>query len=105
MSKTRKIRNAAEARSCLAAADGSGLTRVQWARANEVDARSLHAWHLNLTRGERPRPVAPLRLVELVASRKPSAGCRVRYGDFTVDVDAAVDHDVLVGVLRALVAC
>ena len=104
MSKPRKIRNAKDATECLAAADRAGARRVDWAHANGVDARSLNAWHVNLTRSS--RPPAPLRLVELVATRTTQvAGCRVRIGEFCVEVDSVFDEALLVRVLRAVAAC
>lgn len=100
----RKIGSADEARAALEAADRSGGERAAWARANDINPRSLNAWRLNLQRGQRSAP----RLVELVAAATylPSdAGCRVLCGDFVVEVDADVDEDVLVRVLRAVRAC
>jgi hypothetical protein len=39
-----KIRDTNHARACLAAAESSSLTWVEWARAHAIDARSLNAW-------------------------------------------------------------
>jgi hypothetical protein len=47
-------------------------------------------------------------LVELVAApiyAPSNAGCRVLCGEFVVEVDAGVDEEVLVRVLRAVRAC
>ena len=46
----RKIRDAHEARSCLAEAEESGSPLAAWARRNGIDGRSLNAWRLNLAR-------------------------------------------------------
>jgi hypothetical protein len=100
----RKIRSADEARAALEAVDRWGGDRAAWARANDINPRSLNAWRLNLQRGQRSTP----RLVELVAAttyRPSNAGCRVLHGDFVVEVDANVDEDALVRVLRAVRAC
>lgn len=104
MSKLRKVRDAEEAAELLAAASQSGHGRADWARANGIDPRSLNAWRVNLARGRTGG--SKLRLVELVTSRAARvAGCRVRLGEFTVEVDAVFDEDVLVRVLRAVAAC
>ena len=104
MSKLRKVRDAEEASKLLAAANQSGVGRAEWARANGVNPRSLNAWRVNLSRGE--RPPSGLRLVELVAGKRaPVSGCKVRLGEFTVEVDPIFDEDVLVRVLRAIAAC
>lgn len=106
----RKIRGEDEARSCLAAVEASGRPRVEWAKAHGIDARSLHAWHVNLNRGRRmaarrrpaPSPPGP-RLVELFATN-PSVPIpyRVRCGVFEVEVSGDVDEDRLGRVLRGL---
>ncbi len=46
----RKIRDEADAHTCLGAAKESGLTRAAWRRAAGVDGRSLRAWSMNLAR-------------------------------------------------------
>jgi transposase-like protein len=76
----RKIRDAHDARSCVDAAESSGVARAEWAREHGIDGRSLHAWHMNLAR--RASEPTPLPLVELVPSA-PSAATpcvRVRCG-------------------------
>jgi hypothetical protein len=101
----RKIRDAHEARSCLDAAESSGVPRADWAREHGIDGRSLHAWHMNLAR--RASEPTPLRLVELVPSA-PSAATpcvRVRCGPFLVEVGADFDDRTLVRVLAAVAAC
>jgi hypothetical protein len=106
MSHGRKIRDANDAWNALDAIARSGSERVAWARANNIDARSLNAWRVNLSRGSR----SPLRMVELVANRsadddRADSGCTVRFGDFAVEVEIDVDEDTLVRVLRAIRAC
>jgi hypothetical protein len=108
MSHGRKIRDADEALRALDAIARSGADRVAWARANNIDARSLNAWRVNLSRG---RSASPLRLVELVAGEPTDAragartACTIRFGGFAVDVDSGVDDGLLVRVLRAVRAC
>lgn len=72
----RKIRDEADARACVAAAEASGRDLARWARAEGVDGRSLHAWSMNLGLGARRRRrksarPSEVRLVELV--RRPVA--------------------------------
>ncbi|HHH30269.1 MAG TPA: hypothetical protein ENK57_18270 [Polyangiaceae bacterium] len=105
----RRILDEVEARRCLEAARASGLQRAEWARQNGVDARSLNAWRLNLDRARRtPRAerLQELRLVELVPTApKSSTGCRIRRGDFVVEVDLHFDDEVLARVLAVVARC
>lgn len=105
MLMARKIQSAEEAQAALEAVERAGCGRVAWAHANNVDARSLNAWRVNLAHRRR----APLRLVELVVDAPPrgagGTGCRVRYGDFVVEVDAGFEEDTLVRVLGAVRGC
>ena len=106
----RKIRNEDDARRCLAAAETSGRPRAAWAREHGVDPRSLHAWHVNLTRWPRvtgiPGTVPPaksLRLVELVAAKPCApAAYRVRCGVFEVEVVGDIDEERLGRLLRVM---
>lgn len=101
----RKIGGAADARACLAAVETSGLSRVAWARAHGVDARSLNAWRLILDRASGRSSARPLRLVELVSDAPaPNAVHRVRCGPFEVDIEGEIDEDRLVRLLRAVAA-
>ena len=101
----RKIGGAADARACLAAVETSGLSRVAWARANGVDARSLNAWRLILDRASGRSSARPLRLVELVSDAPaPNAVHRVRCGPFEVDIEGDIDEDRLVRLLRVVAA-
>ena len=112
----RKLRNAEEARQCLLAVQNSGVTRVAWAHAHGIDARSLNAWRLVLQRGEkgsrprRPPPPAPpdLRLVEWVPADDPTAPppCFVvRCGRFAVELDAQFDEAALRRLLCVVASC
>lgn len=105
----RKIRNEDDARRCLVAAETSGHPRAAWAREHGIDPRSLHAWHVNLTRAAAPtRPPAPargLRLVELVAASLPGAAAfRIRCGVFEVEVVGPIDEERLGRLLRVMAA-
>ncbi len=51
MEKLRKIEDEFEARACLGEAARSGQRIGAWAREHGIDGRSLHAWHVNLSRG------------------------------------------------------
>jgi hypothetical protein len=99
----RKIRSRSDAETCLAAAARSGLPRVAWCHANGIDARSLNAWRVNLSRTTKEE--WPLRLVEVVAARPSSRPLTVRVGDVSVDVPVGFDEDTLARVLGVLVAC
>lgn len=104
----RKIEDEAEARRCLLTIETEGWDIRTWARAHDVDGRSLHAWSINLARvgttmprgaGRRDHVALAPRvngLVELVPNRAtrmtPSSantgryvlevgGARVEFGD------------------------
>lgn len=98
----RRIRDAEDARRCLAAVRDSGEDRAAWARRNGVDPRSLNAWRINLDRSA-PGP----RLLELVPRRVevPQSVLVIRCGPFAVDVPNDVDESVLTKVLAVLAAC
>lgn len=101
----RKIRDVAEARTSLDAAEASGMTRAQWARANGIDGRSLNAWRLNLAR--RSPATSRLRLVELVPATpsRTTVPLRVRCGPFVVEVDADFDEVALTRLLTVVSSC
>jgi len=105
----RKIANEADARACLGAVANSGLSRVDWARAHGVDARSLNAWRMNLERRGRSVASSPLRLVELVQPkatvRSEGSGVRVRTGGVVIELDRDFDTEVLVAVLDLVAPC
>lgn len=105
----RRIRNEAEALSCLEAADRSGLGRVAWCRRMGVDARSLNAWRLNLARRGGPAPsAAGPRLVELVVGDplpERASVIRVLHGSYVVECDGLVDGEALRRVLWAVSQC
>jgi hypothetical protein len=113
----KKIEDESEARRCLSAARRSGLSAGEWARAQGIDGRSLHAWQMNLERGgsgrarrRKPKAARAMRaLVELVPAAPVAAagggryvlevgGARVEFGD---DVSVAT----LRRVLEALRSC
>ncbi len=98
----RKIRDAAEARSCLARAERSGLERAAWARQNGIDGRSLQAWRLNLSRQEPRRP----RFIELVPPA-PAEPVRyvVRVGELAVEVDDRFNEATLRRLLSVVASC
>ncbi len=102
----RKVRNAAEARSCLAAAARSGVARARWAQAHGVDPRSLNAWRLNLERTGAVGAAADVRFVEVVA-QLPDRAARylVRVGDLEIEVDAHFDDDVLRRLIEVVTSC
>ncbi len=101
----RKIQDSADARTCLAAATVSGLLPRDWARDHGIDGRSLYWWRLRLA-AESPVPPRMVELVPTTADASPS-GDRylVHLGEFTVEVDARFDEQVLARVLRAVLAC
>lgn len=106
----RKVRDEADARMLLDAAERSGEPRARWCQSAGVDARSLNAWRLNLARRSGSRSnKAPVGLVELVLSEpssRPSPNVvRIHHGAFVVEVDATVNPEALVGVLWAVCRC
>ena len=102
----RKIRDEADARECLKSASASGVTRVAWARAHGVDARSLQAWRLILERKEvSAQPVEFLELVPTPSPSGPPNALRVSKGGLVVDVPAEFDERHLLRVLQVLLAC
>jgi hypothetical protein len=108
----RKIRDEADARACVAAADASGRDLKEWARTEGVDGRSLNAWSMNLGLGNRRRRrrssgQSQVRLVELVRAPVAAAARRyvVRVGDRTVEVDDGFDESTLRRLLSVLSPC
>lgn len=101
----RKIKDASEARTCLAAMARSGLGRAEWARAHGLDARSLNAWRLNLERAQFAH--GPVRLVELVAAPPEPQPTRytVRVNDLAIEVDEHFDGDVLRRLIGVVSSC
>lgn len=112
MASGRKIGDESEARRCLLAAKRRGLSAGEWARAHDIDGRSLRAWQMNLARrgGTRARrrnakaPPGKRALVELVPATRglpvavggryvlELAGGRLEFGD---DISVATLHRVL----------
>jgi hypothetical protein len=108
----RRIVDEQDARACLEAVAGSSLSRVEWARAHGVDARSLNAWRLNLERRATVASTAPLRLVELVARKEPTAppkstasGVRIEVNGLVIRLDRGFDSESLLRVLDLVAAC
>lgn len=107
----RKIRDAADARACLAAVARSGGDRLGWAQANGVDGRSLHLWERNFQRCEvyaDDEEVAPIRLVELVAEPEPVASTArytLRVGPVVIEVDGSFDAASLRRLLAVVSSC
>ena len=101
----RKVLDADDARACLAAAAEAGMARVAWAREHGVDARSLNAWRLALTRHERRPPDKP-EMVEWIAAPARSAPTfLVHAGRFAVEVDPDFDAGALKRLLTVVAAC
>ena len=101
-----KLKNETEARAALAAVATSGLSGVEWAHANGVDARSLHCWKLTLRRRGRVETGPELRLVELVVPPPVTeARYRIRVGDIVVEVDDRFEAATLRRVLGVVTGC
>ena len=109
MAARRKITDEGEARRCLAAARRSGLRTGEWARAQGIDGRSLHAWQMNLERGDgglarrrKSKTAGALpTLVELVPAAPVVAA--VGRGRYVLEVGGArveFGDDVCVATLR-----
>jgi hypothetical protein len=112
----RKIGSEREARRCLTAVKGSGLSLKEWARSRGIDGRSLHAWQMNLERwsgqsaGKRPRAKkatsSRMRLVELVASSATSSSRYVvRVGSVSVEFGDDFEDGTLRRVVEVLRSC
>lgn len=111
----RKIRDEADARSCLEAAARSGLKLTAWARSMGIDGRSLRAWSINLARGaasrRSPRARSALtkrvELIELVPTQPTRGGARyvVRVGRHSLEVDESFDASTLRRLVAALASC
>jgi hypothetical protein len=100
----RKIKDEADARACLAAVKAAGCDAVTWSRANGVDARSLHAWRMNL--GPKSKRVTAHALVELVPTTRPSGARYVLdLGGARLEFDDLCSTETLQRVVRALRAC
>ncbi len=114
MEKLRKIEDEFEARACLGEAARSGERIGAWARARGIDGRSLHAWHVNLSRGrgrgrrqeetESPRRTA---LVELVPTPASSSSRRyaISVGGVCVEFGDDFEDETLRRVLGVLRSC
>jgi hypothetical protein len=118
MMERRKIRDEADARSCLMAAKESGLTRAAWCRASGVDGRSLRAWSMNLARrktmGRRTKKTDTavakrVELVELIAApsmpARATPGYTVRVGQLGIEVGDDFDAGTLRRLVAVLAAC
>ena len=107
--RTRKIRDEADAKACLAAVRAAGGDRLAWSRAHGVDARSLNAWRVALERraASKRRAAAAPKLIELVQSSAPRAAARyvLDVGSARVEFDDSCSADTLQRVVRALRAC
>jgi hypothetical protein len=111
----RKIRDEADARTCIAAVSASKLSAREWARSEGIDGRSLRAWTINLARGAsstqstRPRAswAKPLRLVELIPSTPAQSPSRyvIRVGVHAVEVDDQFAETTLRRLVAVLASC
>jgi hypothetical protein len=111
----RKIRDEADARTCIAAAKASKLTARQWARSEGIDGRSLRAWTINLERGSSSTKLArspthltqPLRLVELIPSSPAQAASRyvIRVGAHAVEIGDQFAEGTLRRLVAVLASC
>jgi len=111
----RKIRDEADARTCIAAVKASKVTARQWARSEGIDGRSLRAWTINLERGasstKRARSqtglAQPLRLVELIPSPPTQSAGRyvVRVGAHAVEVGDQFAEATLRRLVAVLASC
>jgi hypothetical protein len=110
----RKIQDETEARKYIAKWRQSGLTLAAWARSAGINGRSLHAWNVNLSRGNsntarkasKVRKTRNIKLVELIPTPTDARSARytLRVGQFAVDVDAHFEEVTLrrlIGVLRS----
>ena len=82
----RRMRDEADARSCIAALGESGMSTAAWCRSQGVDGRSIRAWTINVERGAgragKPKAANRVQLIELVPVSPPRGPARyvVRVG-------------------------
>lgn len=97
----RKITDHQDARDCLDAWQTSGQDLGEWARAHDIDGRSLHCWKLNLGRRRAGH------LVELVPTATPRSDARylVRFDGVELELGDDFRDDTLRRLLRGLTAC
>lgn len=116
----RRVRDEADARSCLAAVEASGMTLYPWARANGVAVRSLGRWRERValidaqtqreaSRSKRVKSGLPEpRLVEVTVT-PPREPAPVRYdvvvGRFRVVVGDDFAESTLARLLRVVASC
>lgn len=102
----RKVRDEAEARAVVAAANASGLPRSVWAREHGISPRSVNAWRLNLERRDRTGGPA-LRLVEVtgLTTRSPAALYVVEVAGVRVELGDDFRDDTLGRLVRVLRGC
>jgi hypothetical protein len=106
MAIRRKIRDAQDARHCLAAARASGESRSEWARQHGVDGRSLCAWEKKVGSDEPEQREKLAGLVELIPdSRAEESRYVVQCGRFAVEVDEHFDEATLGRLLKVVAAC
>jgi hypothetical protein len=104
--EARKIRDEEDARACLTAAMDLKLSPLLWAHAHGVDARSLNAWRVALSRRDKNRKPIAHTLVELVPSiRHQTARYGVSCGGFRVEFDDGFSGETLARVLHVLRRC
>ena len=103
----RKIRDEADARACLAAVRATGGDTVAWARAHGVDARSLNAWRVNLSRSSKAAKAKEVALVELVPAASVGGGARyvLDLGEARLEFDDRCSADTLRRVVAAVRGC
>ncbi len=113
----RRVRDEADARSCLASVEASGMTLYPWARANGVAVRSLGRWRERValidarTQREAPRSkrvkLPEPRLVEVTVTPREPAPVRddVVVGRFRVVVGDDFAESTLARLLRVVASC
>ena len=107
----RKIRDAQDAHACLDAAKAAGLAPRDWARQNDLDARSLHMWRVHLARrascDSAPPPPSGPRLVELVPTppSRPHPRYVLHVAGCVVELDDHFHEESLARLVRVLRAC
>lgn len=109
MRNLRKVHDEREARSMLAKVEAAGGDVGAWARAHNIDGRSLHAWSRNLARrgtGAGSKSRDALGLVEIVSTPTPVRGryvLRLRGAELELDDDFR--EETLLRILAVLRSC
>ena len=107
MTAGRKIASEEEARRCFAAAKAARTELGPWARAHDIDGRSLNAWKVNLAKRGVRRRANTARLIELVprGARVSPSRYVVRVGNVVLELGDDFNEQVVRRLVALLKSC